>query len=102
MQGRAKVHEKQANRRRSEKLRAAQSVHAWSRSTAYTYPQCSVLCRSVHGRAKVQNCIGRKRMRCFQAARARDERSQRQRFAAVLACRNVAANRRVLALVQNY
>ena len=46
MQGRAKVHEKQANRRlrRSEKLGAAQSVHAWSRSTAYTYPQCSVLC----------------------------------------------------------
>ena len=29
---------------------------------------------TVHGRAKVQNCIGQKRMRCFQAARARDER----------------------------
>ena len=43
MPGRAKVHEKQANRKRSEKLGAAQNVHAWSRSTAYTYPQCSVL-----------------------------------------------------------
>ena len=53
---------------------------------------------SVYGRAKVRNCIGQKRMRCFQAARARDERfTQRQRFAAALACRNVAANRRVLA-----
>ena len=56
---------------------------------------------SVPGRAKVQNCIGQKRLRCFKAARARDERfTQRQRFAAVLACRNdfyVAANRRVLA-----
>ena len=37
-------------------------------------------------------------MCCFQAARARDERfTQRQWFAAVLACRNVVANRRVLA-----
>ena len=94
MQGRAKVHEKQANRRRSVKLGAAQSVHACSTAVRRIHTRSVVY--SVHGRAKVQNCIGQKRMRCFQAARARDERfTQRQRFAAVLVCRDV--DRRVLA-----
>ena len=71
MQGRAKVHEKQANRR-SEKLGAAQSVHAWSRSTAYTV-YCTLHLCTVEQKFKTAS----DRKECAASrlhVRARDER----------------------------
>ena len=92
------MHEKQANRRRSEKLGAAQSVHAWSRSTAYTYPQCSVLCARSSKSSKLH---GQNRKECA-ASRLHVRETSVLHSASGLprylpACRNVAANRRVLA-----
>ena len=89
------MHEKQANTRRSEKLGAAQSVHAWSRNTAHTYPQCGVLCARSSKSSKLHRT--EKNALLPGCTCARRAFTQRQRFAAVLACRNEAANRRVLA-----
>ena len=90
MQGRAEVHEKTyctKNRQTEEEVRNWGRRRACTRGHAVRRIHTRSVVYSVHGRAKVQNCIGQKRMHCFQAARARDERStQRQRFAAVLAC----------------
>ena len=95
MQGRAKVHEKQANRRRSEKLGAAQSVHAWSRSRAYTYPQCSVLCARSSKSSKLHRTEKNALLPgCTCARRAFYTAPAVCR--GTCCCRNVAANRRVL------